>query len=563
MRIDAKIAYFSMEFGLDERMPTYAGGLGMLAGDMLRSAADLGVPMVGVSLVHRRGYLHQALDAEGHQIESSSDWNPADRLEDLGICTHVMIRGRRVAVRAWHYRVEGSLGRPVPVILLDTDVEENDEPERRLTDALYGGDEGYRLSQEIVLGIGGVRVLRALGLNHIQTFHMNEGHSALLAVELMRECQETERPPMPLDRAIEAVRRRCVFTTHTPIASGHDVFGRKMSEDYLGDLAGLVFSAVGESSSSLNMSQLAMHLSRYVNGVSLKHGQVSRELFGDSRIESITNGVHAGIWSSPAIQALFDRYCSGWRELAEAIRQIAECPVSDILNAHDSAKRAFISAVEPLVGAPLYQHRFTIGFARRATLYKRADLLLADPKRLKAIAARYGSIQIVYAGKAHPRDFSGKEIIHRVVAAAKDLLPEVRLVYLPNYDMRLGRLMTAGVDLWLNSPMPPMEASGTSGMKAAINGIPSLSIRDGWWIEGCIDGVTGWSIGAGPDKIDRHDDGQSLLDRLERDILPIWYHRREDYGCIMRNAVAINGSVFNTHRMVQEYVARAYFAGQD
>jgi glycogen phosphorylase len=555
---DIKIAYFTMEIGLHERMPTYCGGLGMLAGDAVRSAADLGLPMAAVTLAHRLGYLRQEFDADGRQLEAPSPWRLEEFLEDTGLLVTVHIASRPVRLRVWRYTVSGANGRLVPVLLLDSDVEGNSAEDRRLTDVLYGGDETYRLSQEIILGVGGVRALRALGATDVDTFHMNEGHSALLTLELLREATESRRPGEPIDAAVDRVRSLCAFTTHTPIAAGHDAFAWPLSERLLGDLAHLAPAVLPDARSSLNLSRLAMRLSRYVNGVSLKHAEVTRAMFNEPRVDAVTNGVHAAWWASPAHAALFDRHGPGWRENAAALRLIAACPLPEIRQAHAAAKRALLDFVLHTGGVEMSEDVFTLGFARRATVYKRTDLLLQSPERLRAIASKAGGLQIVYAGKAHPRDVSGKQLIEKVWSAIPSLGPEVKVVYLPDYDMRAGRLLTAGVDLWVNTPIPPLEASGTSGMKAAVNGVPSLSVRDGWWLEGCIEGVTGWSIGPGPEVADRSHDAESLLDQLEHVIVPLYIRAGDGYAAVMRNAIAINGAYFNTYRMMEEYAARAY-----
>jgi glycogen phosphorylase len=410
----------------------------------------------------------------------------------------------------------------------------------------------------VILGIGGVRALRALGAHHLRIFHMNEGHAALLTLELLREYADSRGPGWPLEDGIAAVRRLGIFTTHTPIKAGHDEFSRELVEHVVGDMAMLAFAAVGRDERTLNMSRLAIRMSRYVNGVSLKHGEVARAMFPGVNVDSITNGVHAAWWASPQHRALFDRWCPLWREDPSALRTASSVPHGEIVQSHLSAKRALMQHVEHAAGIRLDEALFTIGFARRSTTYKRPELLLSDPDRLRAIARRFGGLQILYGGKAHPRDLAGKEIIQRITGAVSSLRPEIQLVYLPDYDMRLGRLMTAGADLWVNTPVPPFEASGTSGMKAAVNGVPSLSIRDGWWNEGCIEGVTGWAIGEGPEVSDRSADAASLYDKLEHDVLPAYFGPGDQYPTIMRQAIAINGAYFNTHRMMEEYAARAY-----
>lgn len=550
-----KIAYFSMEVGLSADMATYSGGLGVLAGDTLRAAADLGLPLVAVTLVHRKGYFRQHLDAVGAQTESPDSWNVADRLRELDPRVDVEIEGKTVRLRAWLQEIVGVLGHRVPVYFLDSDLEENDPASRALTDQLYGGDKRYRLCQEVVLGVGGVRMLQALGHDALETYHMNEGHSALLTLELMRKAAFDGGREELSEEDVSLVRERCVFTTHTPVAAGHDRFPVDLVRSVLGEatwkrLEGLY------AMTELNMTELALGHSRYVNGVTRRHGDVTREMFDGYDVRAITNGVHAATWTSAPLSELFDRHVPGWREDNLSLRYMTYTAPEEIEAAHRAAKKNLIDYVETASGIRLNEETFTIGFARRAAAYKRADLLFDDVERLKAIASRSGPIQIVYAGKAHPHDEPGKAIIRRIVEAGKSLGEYVVLVYLENYGIELGGLMTSGCDLWLNTPEPPKEASGTSGMKAALNGVPSLSILDGWWVEGHVEGVTGWSIGdAHPD---RARDANELYDKLETKILPLYYDDRDGYSRVRRHAIAINGSFFNTERMVSEYARQAY-----
>jgi len=544
-----------MEIGLNEDMPTYSGGLGILAGDTLRAAADWGLPVVAVTLVHRKGYFRQQLDAEGRQTEEPDTWNVADRLEEMEPRVEVEIAGRRVRIRTWREQIEGVLGQRVPVYFLDTDLPDNDEADRRLTDSLYGGDRRHRLCQEVILGIGGVRMLKALGYERISTYHMNEGHSALLTLELMRCAAERAGRDEPSEENISFVRDHCVFTTHTPVAAGHDRFSADVVREVLGDTAWQRLRKL-YAMDELNMTELALRHSRYVNGVARRHGDVTREMFEGYDVAAITNGVHAASWSSPALRKLFDRHIPGWRQDNQSLRYMTYTPLDEVEAAHKEAKRALLEYVDELTGVHLAEERFTIGFARRATSYKRADLLFRDTEALTRIAKDVGALQIVYAGKAHPRDESGKEIIRRIIAVRDDLGDEIELVYLEDYGMKLGGLLTSGCDLWLNTPEAPKEASGTSGMKAALNGVPSLSVLDGWWVEGHIEGVTGWSIADSSPDVER--DARELYDKLEKKILPLFYGDPDGYTRVRRFAISLNGSFFNTERMVSEYARQAY-----
>ena len=548
----SKIAYFSMEVGVESSMPTYAGGLGILAGDAIRSAADMKVPMVAVTLLYRKGYFRQRLDASGCQSEEPSEWKIEDFLRELPQRVGVKLEGREVRIRAWEYRVKGISGFTVPVYFLDTDLRENTESDRSLTHSLYVGDARYRLCQEAILGIGGVKMLRALGHRKIERFHMNEGHSSLLTLELLDETARKKRNFVNQED-IETVREKCVFTTHTPVPAGHDKFEMKLVDRIFGRRK--LFRNIQETLSCdgvLNMTYLAINLSGYINGVAQKHGEISREMFSNYSIDSITNGIHAATWASASFRSLFDRHIPGWRQDNASLRHALDIPKLEVWEAHMDVKHALIDYLNQKVDARFDVNHFTIGFARRSTAYKRADLIFKDLEKLKKITAQSGRFQIVFAGKAHPHDEAGKELIQTIYKAREALKNEIAVVYLENYDMDIAKLITSGVDLWLNTPEPPLEASGTSGMKAALNGVPSLSILDGWWLEGHIEGVTGWSI-------DEKNPAVSLYAKLGENIIPLFYQSRDRFLDVMRNSIALNGSFFNTQRMLQQYVVKAYF----
>ena len=556
---EGTIAYFSMDVAVDSNIPTYSGGLGVLAGDMLRSAADLQLPMVAVSLLHRKGYFDQRLDSRGNQMESPVTWSPERHLQRLAKQVTLTVGSRAVQIGAWQYLFTGVSGHSVPLIFLDTDLPVNDSSDRSLTDFLYGGDERYRLCQETILGIGGVLMLRALGHKDIRVFHMNEGHSALATLALLEELNGAARERGYSDNQVESVRRQCVFTTHTPVPAGHDRFHSELVCQVLGDVRASVLSDILVMNGSLNMTELALRFSGYVNGVSMRHGEVSRDMFPNQPIEAITNGVHAATWSAAPMAALFDRTLPKWREDNCFLRYAVGIPLTELRLAHAQAKRELLRQVRWLTGSQLDDQVFTLGFARRATGYKRGDLLFTDIARLKTISQKVGPIQLVYAGKAHPRDDGGKAIIRRIFEAAASLANDVRVVYLENYDMALGKLLCSGVDVWLNTPLRPQEASGTSGMKAALNGVPSLSVLDGWWIEGHIEGVTGWSVGDGANSgNDSAAEALSLYLKLEQVILPLYYQEPDKFAQVMRSAIALNGSFFNTQRMVSQYMRNAY-----
>lgn len=554
-----RVAYFSMDVAVDSKIPTYSGGLGVLAGDMLRSAADLELPLIAISLIHRKGYFVQRLDSSGNQSESPSDWSPEARLQRLPAKVLVTIEGRSVQVGAWEYRFTGSSGHAIPLIFLDTDLEENSPADRGLTDFLYGGDQRYRLCQEVILGIGGVAMMRALGYAGVEIFHMNEGHSALATLALLEEVGQEQPKARFSETDIEAVRRRCVFTTHTPVPAGHDRFHADLVYQVLGEKRATTLAQLQLINGALNMTELALRFSGFVNAVSMRHAEVSRAMFPNCPISAITNGVHATTWTAAPFALLFDRHLPNWRNDNCYLRYAIGIPLPEIRQAHEKVKQELLRQVRWLTGSQLDEKVFTIGFARRATGYKRGDLLFSDLERLKQIARSLGPIQLIYAGKAHPRDEGGKEIIRRIFEAAAALAKDVRVVYLENYDLDLGKLLCSGVDVWLNTPLRPQEASGTSGMKAALNGVPSLSVLDGWWIEGHVEGVTGWAIGGdGEMENDSRVEAASLYEKLERVILPLYYQEPDRFAQVMRSAIALNGSFFNTQRMLSQYVANAY-----
>ncbi len=551
------VAYFSMEVAVMPEFPTYSGGLGVLAGDTLRAAADLGLPLAAVTLAHRKGYFQQHLDPTGIQTEEPQPWRPETVLAGEDPIVTVTIEGRPVAVRAWRYEMQGVTGHRIPIYFLDTDLEQNDPRDRTITDTLYGGDADYRLRQEAILGIGGARMLRALEYEPT-VYHMNEGHAALLTVPILEQELHGAGLQTATEREVEAVRRRCVFTTHTPVPAGHDRFSGEQAYRILGaERAGMLERFGCFHDGLLNMTYVALRFSRFVNGVAMQHGKVSRQMFPDYTIDAITNGVHAGTWTAPSVQAVFDRHLPRWRQDNVTLRYAIDIPENEIVEAHAAAKQAMLDVVRERTGVELRPDIFTIGFARRAATYKRADFLMTDPERLRRMAEQQGGMQIVYAGKAHPADEPGKAKVRRVIELAHELRESsLRIVYLENYEWLLGALLTGGVDLWLNTPRRPYEASGTSGMKAALNGVPSLSVLDGWWIEGWIEGVTGWAI-------DDHDEeageAESLYDHLEKVILPMFYKDQGQWRRVMRSTIALNGSFFNTQRMLEQYVLNAYF----
>ncbi|MEW6117144.1 MAG: alpha-glucan family phosphorylase [Nitrospirota bacterium] len=555
---EPKIAYFSMEIGTRSDMPTYSGGLGVLAGDTIKSAADLKLPMVAVSILTRKGYFKQDLDIYGRQTELPDELDPARFMSPLKEKVSVFIEKREVVIGAWLYLVESATGGKVPIIYLDTDLPENDAQDRGITYYLYGGDSNYRLKQEIVLGIGGTRMLDELGFE-IKKYHMNEGHSSLLTLELLkrykRDIEEVWDERLVWD--IEKIRSLCVFTTHTPVAAGHDKFSYSVVQQIMEEI--IPIEAIKEfgGKEHLNMTLLALNLSNYINGVAKKHGEVSKGMFPGYAINAITNGVHSFTWTCDSFKKLYDKYLPGWANEPEIFVRVGRIPDDELWAAHMEAKKVLIDYVNRETQTGMNYDTLTIGFARRATAYKRADLLFTDVDKLARIGE--GRLQIVYAGKAHPRDESGKALIQRIFEIKERLKDKIKIAFLKNYNMDLALKIISGVDVWLNTPLRPLEASGTSGMKATHNGVPNFSVLDGWWIEGHIEGYTGWAIGPSPDvPADPARDADDLYYKLEAMIIPMFYNEKKLWIRVMQNAIGKNAYYFNSHRMMRRYVTEAY-----
>ncbi|NOR50328.1 MAG: alpha-glucan family phosphorylase [Desulfuromonadales bacterium] len=558
----SRIAYFSMEIGLTTEIPTYSGGLGVLAGDTIKSAADLKLPLVAVTLISRKGYFRQTFNNEDWQQESAVDWRPEDLLELLPGKVLVTIENRDVKVQAWMYRVKSPTGGELPVLFLDTDIPGNLPEDRKITDHLYGGDRDYRLKQEIVLGIGGARLLQILGFE-VRKYHLNEGHASLLTLELLNHHRRPVEDSWDEHASwnTRGVQKKCVFTTHTPVEAGHDRFPYDMVERILGDVVPmeLLKSLGGED--ELNMTMLALNLSHFVNGVAKKHGQVSQALFPGFEIHAITNGIHPFTWATPYLMPLYDKYLPGWANEPELLVRVDNIPDQEIHDAHAGAKAYLFQYIEETTGTKLDPEILTIGFARRATAYKRANMIFTDPQRLLKIGG--GKLQLIFGGKAHPHDEQGKQTIQMIRQQSNFFGDQLKIVYLPNYNMDVASRLIPGVDLWLNNPLRPLEASGTSGMKAALNGVPNFSVLDGWWIEGHIEGVTGWSIGPAPtetttDVNHSDEDVKDLYKKLEKIIIPLYYKDRAGWTKVMKNAIGKNAYYFNTHVMMRRYVTEAY-----
>ncbi len=548
-----------MEIAIRPEMRTYSGGLGVLAGDTVRSCADLQIPVVFVTLISRAGYFRQVLDGEGNQSEEPDWWDPSELCQPLDAMIALRIEGRAVWVRPWLYVHHSAHGHQTPVLLIDSDVEQNDPADRELTHFLYGDGNSYRLKQELILGLGGVRLLQALGFT-LHTYHLNEGHAAFLTLDLLQRYRfppEDVRPGEPQYDLAE-VRERCVFTTHTPVEAGHDRFSYELFEglvpDDLVDLAELKKIAGADE---LNMTQLALELSGYTNGVARRHAETTRHMFPGHRIHAITNGVHVGQWTHPAFAELYGSRWPNWCHEPEVLVRAQQLSDEAVWKCHCTAKAGLLAMVQELTGVRLDPDVATLGFARRMTGYKRPLLLFSDVERLAAISARH-PVQIILAGKAHPKDMEGKRAIRRLIELTRELRGRVSCVFLPNYDMRIAQAMVSGSDVWINTPLPPMEASGTSGMKAALNGVLNLSVLDGWWIEACDDGVTGWAIGTENDAGSADNHAQLLYDKLDAAVLPLFYEDRSGWRRMMRQSIGNIAYYFNSQRMMRRYASEAY-----
>jgi len=546
-----RIAYFSMEIGLGDDIPTYSGGLGVLAGDVIRSSADLKIPLVAVSLISRKGYFKQEITREGNQIEHPVEWTPSKFMNELPTQIKVQIQGREVRIKAWLYDHQSLTGGLVTILFLDTDVEGNTPEDREITYFLYGGDERYRLKQEIVLGIGGAKMLEASGFK-TRKYHMNEGHSSLLTLELLRK----------KDMNLDKVRDVCIFTTHTPVEAGHDKFQYDLVQEIIGEIIPLETLKRFGGQDRLNMTRLALNLSKFVNGVAKRHMEFSMKLFPGHHISAITNGVHSFTWTCDSFRELYDKYLPGWANEPELLVRVDGITDEEIWQAHMEAKEKLLDFVRQKANVNLDRNVLTLGFARRTTTYKRSNLLFSDLRRLGEINSK-GRIQAIFAGKAHPRDWSGKQLIKEIFSYIGKLRDVMKIVYLEDYDMQMAAKLTSGVDVWLNTPLPPLEASGTSGMKAAHNGVINFSVLDGWWVEGCVEGVTGWAIGPSPKEPVGEDERsrrelEDLYNKLEYLIIPTFYKKRDDWIHMMENSIGKVAYYFNSHRMMRRYVTEAY-----
>jgi starch phosphorylase len=533
------VAYLSAEIGLWSELHTYSGGLGVLAGDHIKSAADAGIDLVAITLLYRQGYGRQHIDSQGNQSESYPEIDPAEHLIDTGIELALPLDGSKLHSRIWMAEVVGVGGHTVPVYFLDTRHEGNAAEHAALGNRLYGGDDSVRLRQEYLLGVGGIRALVALGHAPFSGLHMNEGHCTFAALEMLSQGWSREQ-----------LSARTLFTTHTPVPAGHDRFAWEEVESVVADLLPEDVQTFSGCEESCSMSHLAIGLAGAVNAVSNLNAWVASGMFQDSHIEPITNGVHHLTWASPPLAGVYDEHLSGWRSDPTKLAHAGKIPNEALLPARQEARAVLRDLVQASTGVEFEDSRLTIGFARRFATYKRANLVFSDVERLKALGD--GRIQFVFAGKAHPRDEGGKQLIRDIFAGAANVAAEIPVAFLEDYSMATGLAMTSGVDIWLNNPVRPMEASGTSGMKAALNGVPNFSILDGWWPEACEHGVNGWAIGEAEADRDDVRDAEALYSVLEHEVLPAWEGGDARWAHLMRAAIATSAR-FTGARMVSDY----------
>lgn len=577
--MEAQVVYFSAEFGIDASLPVYSGGLGVLAGDFMKAANDLGLPMAGVGILYKRGYFEQHILPDGRQEDVYPPLNLSEgacvetvtTTDGEPLFVQVPIQNRVVYLKVWR----ASVGH-IPVYLLDADIEYNQPTDRRLTDRLYGGNQAERICHEIILGIGGVRALRAVGINPT-IWHLNEGHAAFSGLERIREYSALG---LSFEAAVEAVKATTVFTTHTPVPAGHDVFPFSLVDEYLGHMYWQLGAArddviaLGSAHDAFNMTRLAVRLASKVNGVSQLHAHVTRQLFHqwapqaahDMSVESITNGVHVQTWLSPNLKQLFDEHLDAdWSNRicdTSVWSPVAGIPDEPLWRAHQQAKCRLIARFV----LPVDENTLLIGFARRFATYKRATLIFRDLDRLDRITNHPDyPVRFVFAGKAHPSDRAAQDMLQRVVEVSRMEKFRHRISILQNYDLNMSQYLVQGVDVWLNTPVRPMEASGTSGQKAGLNGVLNCSVLDGWWYEG-YNGSNGWAVeGSTDDNPERRDaiDSNVFYSLLETKIAPSYYDRPDGgqphaWIAMMKESIRSIAPTYSAHRMVQEYWNQLY-----
>jgi len=540
-----KIGYFTAEIGLWSDLKTYSGGLGVLAGDHVKSAADAGIPLVGVTLLYREGYGTQQLDNLGNQTETFPNLDPNQHMTKTSIEFSLNLDNTQIKISVWKVEIEGISGHVVPVYFLDTFHEDNTPEHCSLSGRLYGGDDNTRIRQEYILGVGGVKLFDFID-EVLSGIHLNEGHCTFALLELLEKGWTRQY-----------LSDHTLFTTHTPVPAGHDRFDWDLVRHIIGDklpqdaIELVKIAGDSENGNRCSMSHLAVGLCTSVNAVSKLNAEVASTMFANRVITPITNGVHHMTWTSDSMSTLFDKFIPGWKENPNLLQNANNLPNHELVKYREQARELLRNRVKNDTGVELFKDRLTIGFARRFATYKRANLVFHDLERLTKIGA--DKIQFVFSGKAHPRDNGGKDLIRSIFESASNIESSIPVAFLEDYDMQIGLDMTSGVDIWLNNPIRPMEASGTSGMKAAMNGVPNCSILDGWWPEACIHGKNGWAIGSAED--DRNDirDANNLYNVIENEVLPVWESSIDNWANIMKSSI-IASSNFTGNRMIQDYL---------
>jgi starch phosphorylase len=544
MSISISVALFSFEVGLTAAMPNYAGGLGILTGDMLKSAADLNLDVVGVSLLYSQGVFQQKIDTQGHQTEFYLDWNPEPLLVLRTETITLHLEQRPVKVKLWEYQLPRQDGKTNSIYFLDTNCPENHPEDRLITSELYPSNKELWLKQQILLGIGGVQALHALGYPVFANYHLNESHDMFVLIELHK-----------LFGNWQEVKKRAVTTIHTPLPEAHRAIRISHLKKLLDHSYHHLFDDPFFRHDQFNQTEFAIHFSKYANGVAIKHGNTTQKTYPNYQIDAITNGVHPQTWANPHLQKLFDEYLPNWQFNPNVLRLVHKIPPSLLWQAHKQAKRDLINLVYQTTGQTLDSEVFTIGFARRKVAYKRPNFIFSKIDKLNQIAEKYSGLQLVFAGKAWYNDLEGKKLLKQMFQHKAKLSSKIQLVFIPNYNMSVAAKMVAGVDLWLNNPIIPLEASGTSGMKANLNGVPNFSVLDGWWLEGWLEGITGWAIGDESGDVEK--EIFDLYHKLETVILPTYYEQTQ-WIQIAANCIGINASQFNTHRVMSDYLTKAY-----
>jgi glycogen phosphorylase len=542
-----KIGFISMEFGINSKMNTYCGGLGILSGDIIKSCTDMEVKMTGFSILYKKGWFKQKIDDNGYQVIEDDIWDYNALLIDTQKHFKIVIKNVITEVKIWEYKVKSSVNNfENSIYFLDVDIEGNDPIIRQCSNNIYSTNKDIFYCQQVLLSLGIVELEKELDLN-IDIYHLNESHAVFHILNLLSKYNENE------------VKSKMVFTSHTPLETAHQKFNLDILKQYISkDLVKKIPASLIQNN-EINLTKLALYYSKFSNAVAKRHEEVSDKMYPEFQLDHVTNGVHAETWACSGLGEIFDKYINGWRQDPYLLRQVGVIPDEILEESHMKNKINLCNHVNALYDKGLDPNVFTIGFARRTVGYKRANMILTEMDRLKNISKKFGKLQIIFAGKAYPTDKEGIELIKSLLDACKMQDNNLKIAFIENYNMDIAKKMVLGVDLWLNNPIPPLEASGTSGMKASLNGIPNFSILDGWWVEGHIEGITGWSIGQDLCVGDfcQLIEIEDLYAKLENQIFNAWNDKKQ-WSLIRKSCIALNGPYFNTHRVVQEYILKAY-----